>query len=303
MKLRSYPKIYNLGHRAIEDVFLDEVVIQEKVDGSQFSFGVIDGELLLRSKGAQLFPGATDKLFTMAVNTAVRLFEEGKLTEGWIYRGEAITSPKHNHLKYDRIPEGGVILFDVDVGEENRVSSPDELKAIADSLGLEVVPTIFVGKVESLEGLKTHLEGESVLGGVKPEGIVIKNYTRFGVDGKMLMAKLVRDDFRESNKKDFSARHPTIGTIVEFLVDELRSENRWKKAIQHLRDDGIITDSPKDIGPLLKEIQADVLDEEEEYIKEQLFKAVKKDVMRGVVRGFPEWYKMLLVERQEFSND
>lgn len=302
-KLRSFPKVYNVGHRAIEDLFTGPVVIQEKVDGSQFSFGVIDGELSLRSKGKEIFPGTEDKLFKMAVDTAVRLYEEGLLTEGWIYRGESITTPKHNHLKYDRIPKGGVMLFDVDVGLEYRVQSPEELRKIGDALGLEVVPTVFEGIVESLEDLKSYLERDSILGAVKLEGIVIKNYSMFGTDGKMLMGKLVRDDFRESSKKDFTTRNPTTGTIVEFLIDELRNEARWNKAIQHLREDGAITDSPRDIGPLLKEIQADVLEEEEDYIKEQLFKAVKKDILRGVTRGFPEYYKEHLLEQQKFGED
>lgn len=46
---KSYPKVYNLGHSAIKDLFHDEVVIQEKLDGSQFSFGIVDGEFRRRS--------------------------------------------------------------------------------------------------------------------------------------------------------------------------------------------------------------------------------------------------------------
>lgn len=33
----SYPSIYALGHRALGELFLDPVVVEEKVDGSQFS--------------------------------------------------------------------------------------------------------------------------------------------------------------------------------------------------------------------------------------------------------------------------
>lgn len=31
----SYPKLYAMGHRAIADILLDDVIVQEKVDGSQ----------------------------------------------------------------------------------------------------------------------------------------------------------------------------------------------------------------------------------------------------------------------------
>jgi len=35
--LGSYPSIYNLGHRYLGDLLDGPVVVEEKVDGSQFS--------------------------------------------------------------------------------------------------------------------------------------------------------------------------------------------------------------------------------------------------------------------------
>jgi len=40
--INSYPKIYNLGHRAVREIFEEAVIFQEKVDGSQISFMVDD---------------------------------------------------------------------------------------------------------------------------------------------------------------------------------------------------------------------------------------------------------------------
>ena len=52
----SYPSIYNLGHKAVVDILNWPVMVQEKVDGSQFSFGVDDdGSILIRSKGATMY--------------------------------------------------------------------------------------------------------------------------------------------------------------------------------------------------------------------------------------------------------
>ncbi len=36
----SYPKIYGLGHKAITELLSDNVMVEEKIDGSQFSFGI-----------------------------------------------------------------------------------------------------------------------------------------------------------------------------------------------------------------------------------------------------------------------
>ena len=43
----SYGKIFNLGHKETEALFDGPVVVEEKIDGSQFSFGSINGELNL----------------------------------------------------------------------------------------------------------------------------------------------------------------------------------------------------------------------------------------------------------------
>lgn len=62
----SYPKIFNMGHPGIRELFDDEVLIEEKVDGAQFSFGVFNGEIKARSKGKELEPLIKEKLFQWA---------------------------------------------------------------------------------------------------------------------------------------------------------------------------------------------------------------------------------------------
>lgn len=66
-QLRSYPKVYNFGHRAIVDLMDGPVVVQEKVDGSQFSAGVIDGKLHCRSHHNALNLDEPPKMFREAV--------------------------------------------------------------------------------------------------------------------------------------------------------------------------------------------------------------------------------------------
>lgn len=296
--LRSYPKVYNLGHPAIADLFEGPVVVQEKVDGSQFSFGVVDGELHCRSKGATVHLHDPPHLFAPAVDTAIRLFDAGKLTEGYTYRGEAMCRPKHNTLAYGRAPEGGVILFDVDTGLEDRVASPFELADIAHGLGLEVVPTMYVGEVVDLEAMKMFLNIDSCLGGCKVEGVVFKNYARFGRDGKMLMGKHVSEAFKEKHSKDWKKRNPTRSDIIEDLKAEYRHEGRWAKAVQHLAEAGDLENEPRDIGKLMKAVPDDIREECEDEIKDALFKHFWPQIRRGTTAGLPEWYKERLAERQ-----
>lgn len=297
-ELRSYPKVYNMGHRAIRDLFKGRVVVQEKVDGSQFSFGVVDGELFMRSKGRMLHAPVDDKLFSAACATVQSLFDGGMLVEGWTYRGEVLRGPKHNTLEYERAPMGNVILFDVDTGLEERVPDTDRLFDIGLGLGLEVVPVLFEGVAESIEQLQELLSTKPVLGGEMIEGVVVKNYDRWGPDGKMLMGKVVADAFRERHQGAWKKSNPGRKDIVEQLKAEFRNERRWEKAVEHLRDSGLLDESPKDIGPLIKEVQRDIEEECGDDIAQVLLKHFIRDILRGATAGLPEWYKSRLLETQ-----
>ena len=120
MGLSGYGKIYNLGHYALENLLLDSVVVEEKIDGSQFSFAKINGELFCASRGQQLHIEGPEKLFIEAVDSAKQIFD--KLQDGWIYRTEYLKKPKHNTLNYDRVPEAHLIIFDIARSEEAYLS-------------------------------------------------------------------------------------------------------------------------------------------------------------------------------------
>ena len=293
--LRSYGKIYALGHGAISELFFDDVVIEEKVDGSQFSFGVIDGELLCRSKGKDQNPNCYDGLFKQAVQSAEEIAPN--LKEGWIYRSEYLASPHHNTLAYPRTPKNHLIIFDIDTGIESFIT-PEEKRAEADRIGLECVPVLEQGKYETYDAFKKLLSKTSCLGDIQVEGVVIKNYHRFGRDKHILMGKYVNSEFIEEHRKQWGESHKSGKGVVALIGESLRTEARWHKAIQHMKERGELTNSPKDIGPLLKEINKDIMEECAENIKEQLFRWAWKDVARAAVKGFPYWYKELLVKSQ-----
>lgn len=296
-RLHSYPKVWNLGHPAIADLFSGAVVVQEKVDGSQFTFGVIGGELHCRSKGAVVPLETRDANFRPAVDTAIRLHTEGLLPEGCQYRGEALRVPKHNTNAYERVPVGNVILFDVDLALETRMD-PEALAAEAERLGLECVPTFYYGVVASVDDVQRLLDTDSLLGGCKVEGIVFKNHARWGEDGKMLMGKMVSADFKERHQHDWKGRNPTKTDIVELLISTFAHERRWEKAVERLRDAGELESSPRDIGKLISEIPDDIKAECEAEIRDALWKHFWPQIARGTTRGMPAWYKQRLLEKQ-----
>jgi len=303
----TYPQIFNLGHRAVKELTWHPLLVEEKVDGSQFSFGLIPiplenvspgdptSELKIRSKNKEMDPEAPESLFNEAAETVRNL--ASKLRPGWTYRAEYLKKPKHNTLAYSRVPVGNLIIFDINTEEEEGYLGWEAKKAEADRLGLECVPLLAFGMMD-LDKIKDLLQRESVLGGQLIEGVVLKpqGYNLYGQDKKVLLGKHVSEAYKETHKKEWKvdSRSDLIGRITL----EMRSPARWAKAVQTMRDAGGNVNEVKAIGDLIRMIQADIAKEELDYIKEKLWAAFGKDILKGAIKGFPEWFKERLLEGQ-----
>lgn len=308
-----------MGHRAIKDLLNGDVNVEEKVDGSQFSFGLVPANLdengkavdvvyytdlkgveyalKIRSKGCVMHIEAPEKMFNKAAETVRAMWD--KLTPGWTYRGEFLAKPKHNALAYDRVPTANIIIFDITVEDGGFLSYEDKAVEAA-RLGLEVVPRLFTGKLATIDQFRQFMGTVSVLGGQAIEGVVVKpvGYDLYGTDKKVLLGKFVSEAFKEVHRKSWGEANPTNKDIIQKICDEYTSAARWNKAIQHLREAGKLLDDVKDIGPIIREIPEDVLKECEDEIKDKLFTYAWGHIKRGLTRGFPEYYKELLMKRQ-----
>lgn len=291
--LPSYPKIFNLGHRAISNLFEGRVVVQEKVDGSQFSFGMVAGQLLVRSKGAVIDPQSPPKIFRGAVASVLEVADT--LPPDLIFRGEAMQQPRHNTLAYDRFPKGHVALFDAGSAGEHYYPR-DQLKTWADYLGFDIVPEFYDGTIDSIEQLRGLLTQPSFLGGQIVEGIVIKNYNQFTPFNQVAMGKLVREEFKEMHSKEWRKDNPPPKDFIAELIETYRTPARWEKAAQHLREAGTLEGDVRDIGALIKEVVADVKEECADEIKDALFKYYWKKIGGGLHHGLPDWYKDKLAQ-------
>ena len=203
-EIHGFPKIFHIGDRYIPDLFKGTVEVTEKVDGSQFGFGIsADGALVCRSKGKELFVGAPEKMFALGVSYVTA--NEAKIREvlkpnSFIY-GEFLGSPSHNILKYGRVPKNNIIVFGALI-ENAWVSDYEALKTLASSLDLETVPLVFKGEVSNYEELTKLFEADSILGAEKIEGVVIKNY-----DSPCFLGSIVQPSFAKYVRAEFKERH------------------------------------------------------------------------------------------------
>ena len=276
---------------------------------SQMSFGLIetsegdttysgaDYDLRVRSKGAVMHPDAPEKMFAKGVAHVKSI--QHLLHPGWTYRGEYLAKPKHNALAYDRIPQGHIIIFDINSGEEEYLSY-EEKAAEATRLGLEIVPRLFQGTVDRIEAFRAFLNTTSVLGGQNIEGVVVKplGYNLYGKDKKVLMGKFVSEAYKEVHSLAWKTENPSTKDIIAMLGDAYGTATRWNKSIQHLRERGELEGSPRDIGKLMQEIPEDVKKECEDEIKEKLFGYAWPHVRRMLTRDFPQFYKDYLLKLQ-----
>jgi hypothetical protein len=297
--INSYPSIYNLGHSAILELLNGPVIVEEKIDGSQFSFRKDEaGEIHCRSKGANINILAPEGMFKNAVETVKALAPQ--MRTGFTYRGEYLNTPRHNALAYDRIPIKHIIIFDVNTGLET-YARPDDRETYAKEIGLESVPVIFVGKINSMEDFRKLIDRQSVLGGQKIEGVVVKPaaFDLFGKDKKLLMGKFVAESFREVHSKAWESEHKTKGPqdILQTLKSRYGTAARWGKAKIHLEERGRLS-IVQGHSASAKGSAGRCAQECAEQISKDLFDWAWPQLRRSITHGLPEWYKEELLKRQ-----
>lgn len=302
--ISTYPKIWHLGASEIRDnLFKGGVEVTEKIDGSQIGFGLLsDGKLCIRSKGAIIYKDeyvrVPDKLFKAAVEYIVSI--KDKLHPETSYYGEVVSSNKHNTLKYNSIPVNFVALYGIQ-SKGYWVDDHDILTTEADKLGFSSVPLLYRGVITGKEQVDEFLKTESFYGGTKIEGVVIKNYNQAAVSAfsTMCFGKYVSEAFKEANHAGWSQKPSSLEQFYANFTNKVR----WEKTLQHLRDDGKLTDSPKDIGTIIEATLADFVTEEKENVKEQLYGMYIRQVKQMVVKGLPEYYKAKLAEKQSIPQE
>lgn len=322
----SYPKVYNIYDPRTTQLFFPEnlhnLYVEEKIDGSQFSFGLINNELVIRSRGSDLSDRdlSDGGMFKRAIETVHSLNDNKKLAPNYLYRGEVLNSPKHNTIKYDRVPEGNIILFDVMKSEEGTLFgeyvSRKGLEAEARCLELEFVPLLSSNLFNSFNEYESSitnplnqefdkrinsyldnlLETNSILGGSKIEGLVFKQIipkflTRYGAEDSLIIVKYVSAKFRELNKVNWKEHKLSITDVVSDFTESVNKEAVYEKGLQRLRDSGVLTNSLNDIGPLIGDVARDFVLESEEILKEKMWNWAKKIIGRKISQGIPDWYK------------
>lgn len=305
--ITAFPKIMAFGHKTVRDIVDGPVEITEKLDGSQFAFGKVEGVLQVRSKGRVMDTSYPDSLFTEGVEYVLRI--QDKLQDGFVYYCEYLKKPKHNTLKYNAIPRNHLMLFGATTFSDGEfISKHDVLARLAEEIDVDVAPLMYHGQMQSnvMDHLHALLDNESYLGGPKIEGVVVKNYAKPYLLADrylpLMSAKFVSEAFKEVHNATWKGDHTTAGGL-EHLKEQYRTEARWVKAVHTMRDNGDLLEEPKDIGSLIRLVHTDILEECKEEIKDALWALFRKEIMGSSTRGLAEWYKERLVNEAYKNNE
>jgi hypothetical protein len=275
--------------------FLDGTVdqtnceITEKIDGSQISWRKKNGELSIYSKNYQIYPSLkpVQKTFKPAVTYLLSICD--KIAVGYIYYGETLATPRHNVIRYSRIPNNNLVLWAVNDLPLNKWLNQFELKHEAKSLSIEyLIP------------LNTEEDpvNESCLGGVI-EGVVYSYLINNSRD--IIKFKKVNEAFYEIRQQSKENKNLLRGAQTDTwgeFKNRFKTEARWNKAIQHLRDQGVLENKESDIGLLCKETMCDILLEEEKTIQDFFNKTFRKELLKHAITGLADYYKNYLIENK-----
>ena len=280
-------------------------IVEEKIDGSQFRFGIRDGKFCYGSKSVdflQVHPA--DKMFETGVESVCNAFLVAdkylfNFADTITFFGEYLKKPQHNALRYDRVPKNNIIIFDIFY--QDKFLPYTEKSALAEKLGFETVPLLAqfdnFPKRSEVEQL---MEKTSILGGEKMEGVVIKNYDiPFLMNGKVrpIFYKYVRDEFKEINSKNWKINNPQ--NPIEVISGLLNKDAIFRKAVQHLKDSGKCQNNMRDMVELINLVEEDLEKEFRSPISDALYNFYSRDIKKMLMKGLPEYYKKILYDQTE----
>lgn len=285
-EMKKYQEIVRLGHKTTFGVLKegDHIVIQEKIDGANASFRNINGEIVAFSRNHQLSEGNTLGGFYEFVKGLQITIGEGLICFGEWTNPHKVKYPEHQKEFF---------LYDIYDIVEQKYLPFETVKAIGESLGLNIVPVFYEGEYKSFEHLQSFV-GKTALGGKlgeieTGEGIVVKNVDYTDRFGNQVFVKLVTEKFAEVQKQKLPKDPKIALTQEQVFVDITVTEPRIDKFLHKFVDEGILDEhwGIEDMKVILKNmnqrIKEDILKEEKDllsgdYDDKQLSKAIARKV-------------------------
>lgn len=309
---RTMPKTRRLGAGRTNQLMRSgrTCTVEEKVDGSLvcWTWNELTGLEVWGSRH-QIDVADPSDTYKGVVRFIEGLAAKGLLRPSWTYWAEVIDSPRPRTLGYDRPARNGLVLWDVQ-RQSGDYLGEFEKEIVAKSLDVDCAPVLHRGPL-TLHLLATLVEtSEPLLGGDRVEGVVIKDAD--DISAERLVAKYVADEFLESHLGEEFKLPDDRRALVSSLVGAVVTVPRMEKMRMAMADDGVLSNTPRDIGELCRRVREDIRAEELPEMHRQLeqYWEVRPSISPGDNDAIIEaalkacnapvalWYKDWLAERQ-----
>ena len=279
--MKKYDSIPRYGKQGTRDILGTEVVVMEKLDGANASFGIIDGELKMFSRNQELNEHNTLRGFYDWVKLNV---DTSKLIINTIYFGEWLVP---HSVQYKREAQHKFYLFDIYHSDVNEYLSSKIVQSQAKFIGLETPRVLFEGELQDVSELQQYV-GLSELTEIPNtgEGIVAKDY-----EGQQFV-KIVSDKFKETKY----TKQPSLDrTDIGALIDSVLTPQRVEKLIHKKIDLGLlpaeldITDTGNVLKALSSDVVNDIFEEEMHIFLDMLRKKISKKTPIVVRELLEKW--------------
>lgn len=288
--MNKYTNPYiNISH--VEDKLLysfipgDDVIIQEKIDGS-------NSHLIVTSNGFSAF----------GMNYELNEHNHLQGFYFWCKNHYKNVKPEYYNLKiygewliphhcdYEDKYYCNFYVFDIMDG--NNYLSQDKVEEFCNECGFSYVPTLYKGKFISWEWVKSFV-GQSKMATGTGEGIVIKNMSKLNKANKLFYLKLVDTEYQETNPSREIIKTITYDLLHKAdlqakLAETVVTEARIRKQILKLVDARLLPTNWTviDTSKIFKQIKGVVV---KDCYKEQ------RDVIEQVGKHFPQYAEAIII--------
>ena len=278
--MKKYDKVKNSG--IVLDKFKHRgLVVQEKLDGSNASFTMEDGELVCFSRRKKLNENETLNGFYNWAHENVDKEVLAPLLNGFIIFGEWLVKHK---IQYKEECYKEFYVFDVYDKKKEIYLPPESVMIIAEDLNLKHVEYLMVmppsNQLSNIQPQDIQdLVGKSNMT-VKPntgEGIVVKY-----LDGKSEYEdyyKIVSNEFKEFNRQKMKTEVKNHDSVADYAITRPRMEKMIFRAIEEgrLSEDNIELEN---FGPIMKEVGQNFVDDIMEEEKDNMLKIIEKQIKK-----------------------
>jgi len=228
----KYQHVERIGKDEVDGILVGNVYIQPKIDGSNGQVGIDEnGHLYCASRNQVLSESVTNQGFWNYVQEGSASFLKYLQDHSsHILYGEWLVP--HSLRTYRKDAWRKFYTFDVWDKDGERYLQFDEYASALESCGIEVIPVLAMISNPTEEKLLQFVQSNTYLiedGKGCGEGVVLKNYLFANRYGRTTWGKIVRNEFKEENRRTFGYPEVSMTSVEARIAEQFVTVGRLEK--------------------------------------------------------------------------